>query len=286
MEASMADTAIKRVGGKVKMASWIKEKLPPHSVYVEPFGGSFAVGMQMPRPDGSNYRMVYNDLDGHIWNFFRIIREQPEALMQALEVTPYGRKEFNEAVKFIKSKDIALWESNAVEWARNYIIYNRQSIFGKETGNWCISRQGENICMTWHDLPECLQTMAKHLKTVYVECLDYRKILQKWDSKQSLFYIDPPYEGVEKDFYPVNKTDGFSHEDLRKSLDEVEGSWAVSYYDSPEIRKLYQGFKFYELSVKKHMQTTTKKTTALEVLIVKESKWSVEAYPDCFEEND
>lgn len=281
----MPSTAIKRVGGKVKMAGWIKDNLPPHDIYVEPFGGSFAVGMQMPRPDGSNYRIVYNDLDKHVWNFFRVLREQPEAIIKEVGLTPYSRHEFESAIKFIENEDAETREKNPLEWARNYIVYNRQSIFGKETGNWCISRQGENICMTWNDVPGLLETMSAHLKTAYIECLDYKEILTKWDSEQTLFYLDPPYENVEKDFYHVNKKNGFSHPKLREALDGVKGSWALSYYDSEHIRKLYEGFKFYSLSVKKHMQTKGrgKKSKEIEVLIVHENNWAKEAHPDCFD---
>ena len=266
------------------MAPWIREKLPSHQIYVELFGGSFAVGFQMPRPDGSNYRIVYNDLDRHIWNFFRTLRDQRDDLIRAVELTPYSREEFNRAIELIKSKNAEAREADPLEWARNYVIYNRQSIFGKETGNWCISRQGENISMTWNDLPPLLATMGEHLKTAFIECLDYREVMQKWDSKKSLMYLDPPYEDVEKDFYHVNKGEGFDHEAMRKALDGIEASWAVSYYDSERIRELYKGFKFYPLMVKKHMQIKDKKSSAVEVLIVKENEWAAQAGDDCYGE--
>ena len=51
----MADTIIKRIGGKVKLAKWIIEHLPYHKIYCEPFAGSFAVGLALP--PGDSYKM-------------------------------------------------------------------------------------------------------------------------------------------------------------------------------------------------------------------------------------
>lgn len=280
----MAQTIIKRVGGKVKMSNWIKKKLPAHSVYCEPFGGSFAVGLCLPKPDGSNYRIVYNDLDRHVWNLFRVLRENSKDLIEQVELTPYSRAEFENAVAFIEGGSCE--KANPVEWARCYIVYNRQSFSGKETGDWCISRHGENISNTWSHLPPLMRAVAMHLKTAFVECLDYRELLPKWDSEQTTFYLDPPYLDVEKDFYHVNKEEGFSHTEMRKSLENLQGSWAVSYYDSEEIRDLYKGYKFHELKVKKHMQTKAKKDEATEVLIVRENEWASKrsaGEADCFD---
>jgi len=278
----MAHILIKRVGGKTKIRKWIKERLPPHNIYIEPFGGSFAVGFIMPPSDGSTYRKVYNDLDGHVSNLFKVLRDNCEEFLRLVELTPYSRKDFAASVAFIEGGD---WKTaEPIEWARNYLIYNRQSIFGKETGNWCISLHGENICMTWNNLPNLISALSSSLKEAYIECLDYKDVLNKWDSYEALFYMDPPYEGVEQNFYHVNKKDGFNHEELRDRLLTINGSWAISYYDSKYIRDLYAGYEFHELEVKKHMQTSSSKKTVTELLIVHANKWATsDSFTDLFE---
>ena len=53
---------VRYYGGKAALAPWIIAHMPPHDVYVEPFGGGAAVLLQKSR----SATEVYNDLDG-VW---------------------------------------------------------------------------------------------------------------------------------------------------------------------------------------------------------------------------
>lgn len=79
-------------GGKWKLAEWLIGLMPPHRVYVEPFGGGGSVLMRKPR----SYAEVYNDRWAEVVNVFRVLRDPAQAskLIRALELTPYARDEF------------------------------------------------------------------------------------------------------------------------------------------------------------------------------------------------
>ncbi|ASM76453.1 Site-specific DNA-methyltransferase [Vitreoscilla filiformis] len=98
--ASLAADGPKRAvlryfGGKWAIAPWVLRHLPPHRIYVEPFGGAASVLMRKTRSEIE----VYNDLDSEIVSLFRVIQDpmQCAALMRKLRRTPYARAEFDQA---------------------------------------------------------------------------------------------------------------------------------------------------------------------------------------------
>lgn len=85
--------ALRYHGGKFRIAQWIINQFPEHLCYVEPFGGG---GSVLLRKSPAKIE-VYNDLNGGVVNFFRVLRERPADLIAAIELTPYSRKEFIQA---------------------------------------------------------------------------------------------------------------------------------------------------------------------------------------------
>src|ERR1022692_1860946 len=82
-------------GGKFSHLDWLLPLLPQCQHFCEPFGGSAAVLINRhPSPVET-----YNDLDGEIVNFFRVLREQRDSLIQAIGLTPFSKAEFEAAIK-------------------------------------------------------------------------------------------------------------------------------------------------------------------------------------------
>lgn len=80
-------------GGKWILAPWIIQHLPPHRIYVEPYGGAASVLLRKPR----SYVEVYNDLDSSVVNLFRVLQKPDTAkeLERLLRLTPFARDEFH-----------------------------------------------------------------------------------------------------------------------------------------------------------------------------------------------
>ena len=73
-------------GGKQAQSAYIANLMPAHTTYVEVFGGMGAVFFAK-RPSQIE---IYNDIDDRVVTFFRALRNDPLALVNALELTPYA----------------------------------------------------------------------------------------------------------------------------------------------------------------------------------------------------
>ena len=120
---------IKRVGGKTKIAPWIKSHLPRYSVFVDVFGGSGAVIHSLPHKDKCRY--VFNDLDNKLYTFFKVLQNKAQELAHAINLTPYSRKYFDEACKVINGPGFE--DLDVVDKALVFMIVNRQSFGAKWT---------------------------------------------------------------------------------------------------------------------------------------------------------
>jgi DNA adenine methylase len=180
-------------GGKWLLAPWIISHFPPHRIYVEPFGGAASVLLRKDRA----YAEIYNDLDDQVVNLFRVLRDhtQAEQLRQGLRMTPFSRREFEEA-----------WTTCAepVEMARQLVIRsfmgfgsNAHSDMGrghKTTGFRANSnRSGTTPARDWEGYPDCLPAIIDRLRGVIIESRPALQVMVTHDSPTTLHYVDPPY---------------------------------------------------------------------------------------------
>src|ERR1700761_5583150 len=81
-------------GGKFNHLDWLLPLLPEAHHYCEPFSGSGAVLLNRPPSPVE----TYNDIDGDVVNFFRVLRDKPDDLIRAIGLTPFSREEFFHAI--------------------------------------------------------------------------------------------------------------------------------------------------------------------------------------------
>lgn len=175
-------------GGKFRLASWLMEFFPPHDCYTEAFGGAAGVLLQKPRA----YAEVYNDLDGDVANFFRVLRdpEQRAALVQSCVLTPYARSEFEES--WLPADD-------PVEQARRLAI-RAQMGFGSagstkgQTGFRIDTKREYGTAQAlWALYPAAIEAAGIRLSGVLVENRPALEILVQHDGPDTLHLVDPPY---------------------------------------------------------------------------------------------
>lgn len=267
---------IKRVGGKSKIAKWIVNNLPKGSIFVDVFGGSGAVINELMERSFKNMRFIYNDADSKIYTFFKVLQQQPIDLSHLVNLTPYSRELFNKSFEVIKDEK-EFEKLDEIDKAVIFLIVNRQSFGAKMTKDWSITLNGEVNYKTWNHLPEYIIRVAKTWKNTFLENLDYRDLVKKWDSKDTVFYFDPPYEKCETDYYDENKKKGFDHKEMFATLESMSGSYCASYYggetdsEDSELLNAYKnaGCVIIRKEVTKHLSTQDTKDKVTEVLIIK-----------------
>jgi DNA adenine methylase len=226
-------------GGKFSHLAWLLPLLPSCHHYCEPFAGSAAVLLNRdPSP-----LETYNDLDGEVCNFFRVLRDEKERLVEAIGLTPFSREEFAIACKL----DPAI---APVERARRFYIRARQVRTGlaqtATLGRWAnckdSSRAGmSGVVSRWLGGVEALPTIADRLLRVQIENRPAENVIRLYDSPKTLFYCDPPYiHGTRGDSnaYGHEMTDD-QHRKLAEVLNSVKGMVAISNYQCPLMDELY-----------------------------------------------
>jgi len=178
-------------GGKYSHLDWLLPLLPACHHYCEPFAGSGAALLnRRPSPIES-----YNDLDGEVCNFFRVLRDDKEKLVEAIGLTPFSREEFALACKLDPT-------CLPLERARRFYIRARQVRTGlaqtASIGRWAnckdTSRAGmSGVISRWLGGVEMLPSIAERLLRVQIENRPAADVIHLYDSPSTLFYCDPPY---------------------------------------------------------------------------------------------
>lgn len=212
-------------GGKWRLAPWIIGHMPPHQVYVEPFGGAASVLLRKDRAKTE----IWNDLDGDLFNLFDVLRgPNAAALMHAVSLTMFSRDEF----------DLAYEPTTApVERARRLLVRSHQG-FGsnghaRRTG-WRSKgyRAGKLPQHNWAELPDVLSGVVERLRGVCIDRDDAMNVMSRYDDPSALHYVDPPYHAETRDAGAdyAHELTASGHADLLSFLRTLKGRVMLSGY--------------------------------------------------------
>jgi DNA adenine methylase len=237
-------------GGKWRIAPWIIGHFPPHRTYVEPYGGAASVLMQKSRVSCE----VYNDLDEEVVNVFTILRDPDRAreLARLVSLTPFSRIEHVRAYE--ASKD-------SLERARRMIVrsmmaHGTDATTRRSNPGFRSKRTGDaSHAQDFSNYPQHIRSFVSRLRSVVIECLPAVKVIERYDSDQTLHYVDPPYVSSTRTAsaqpgrgYRFEMTDS-DHKSLAARLHSITGMVVLSGYDSPLYRRLYPDWPVFRRKV-------------------------------------
>lgn len=231
-------------GGKYSHLNWLLPLLPECHHYCEPFGGSAAVLINR-EPSAAE---TYNDIDGDVVNFFRVLRNQSSKLIRAIALTPFSREEFDLAVNGDCEK------ISELERARRFFIRARQARTGlaqtASLGRWAncrnTSRRGmSGVVSRWLGSVDMLPEIAERLIRVQIENRPATDVIRLYDDEKTLFYCDPPYPHEsrgDKKAYLFEMSDS-EHEELSYVIRSAKGKVALSGYRCELMDELYKDWR-------------------------------------------
>lgn len=228
------------LGGKKALHQKIIARIDrvDHATYVEPFvgmGGVFLRRTWRPKLE------VMNDLNGEITNLFRILQRHYPQFLEVMRFQIASRREFE---RLRKAEPSTLTD---LERAARFIYLQRLAFGGRVGGTFGVSLTPPRFSLA--KLEPLLDAAHARLDGVVFENLDWADIIRRYDSKATLFYLDPPYFGGEDD-YGKGMFDRAQFAVMADVLAKIEGAFILSINDTPEIRDWFGAFHLEAVELK------------------------------------
>lgn len=222
------------IGGKRNLAKTICSILDeiPCRTYAEPFVGMGGIFLRRKATPPSE---VINDRARDVANLFRILQRHYPQFLEILRFQLTVRAEFE---RLVATDPDTLTD---LERAARFLYLQRTAFGGKVSGQnfgVAVGRPGRFNLTTLEPMLEDLHT---RLAGVVIECLDWSTFITRYDSDDTVFYLDPPYWGSENDYgkHLFSRDDFAAMGDL---LARMKGRFLLSLNDVPEVRHIFAAF--------------------------------------------
>ena len=229
------------LGGKFRLSKRIISKIEqiPHKIYAEPFvgmGGIFLRRTQIPKAE------IINDINGELVNLYRIVRRYPDTLYKETEFLFASRQEFE---RLLKTSPETLTD---IERAARFLYLQNQAFGGKVTGQSFGVSIDRPARFDFVKLNDRIRAVGERLASVTIERQDFETFIKRYDTKDTLFYLDPPYWGNETD-YGKGVFTRADFERLRDCLTGIKGRFILSLNDTPQVKELFKNFTIEQTDV-------------------------------------
>jgi DNA adenine methylase len=230
MESSIvSNPIIPWLGGKRRLADTLLKRFPPHSCYVEVFAGGAALYFLRHPAEVE----VINDVNGELVNLYRVAKHHLEELVRQFKWALSSREVF----KWMQGTPPA--GLTDIQRAARFFYLQHHAFGGRVQGqSWGTATTAPPVNLL--RLEENLSAAHLRLASTYIENLDWKECIRRYDRPHSFFYMDPPYwetEGYGVDF-PFAE-----YEAMAEIMRGLKGKAILSINDHPDIRRVFEGFQ-------------------------------------------
>ena len=239
-------TILKWAGGKKQLLSEIDARLPEKfNKYLEPFCGGGSVFIHLNQKD-----CIINDINTCLINVYKIIKTNPDALIEGLKKCENTDKYFYNIRNIDRDKK-EFEKLSDVEKAVRFVYLNRVCFNGLYREN---SKGQFNTPFGKYKNPViCDEENIKLLNIFFNDNnitflnKNYSDVI-KLGETNDFIYLDPPYDILtNSSFTKYNKNDftRTDQENLKKELDKANEKgvlWMLSNSDTDFIKNLYKDY--------------------------------------------
>lgn len=232
----MATPIIPWLGGKRRLADTIIPRFPPHTCYVEVFAGGAALYFLRPPAEVE----VINDINGDIVNLYRVVQNHLEEFVRQFKWALSSREIF----KWLQ--DTPSQTLTDIQRAARFFYLQHQAFGGRVDGQtWGTATTAPAVNLL--RIEEQLSAAHLRLAGTYIERLDWRECMRRYDRPHSFFYLDPPYWQTEGYGVPFPWPE---YEAMAAVVRDLQGKAIVSLNDHPDIRACFAGLHMESLPIK------------------------------------
>tara|TARA_R110002153_G_scaffold557_1_gene2667 strand:- start:3601 stop:4428 length:828 start_codon:yes stop_codon:yes gene_type:complete len=241
-----------RIGNKSKIYSILARYFPKEiETFAEPFAGSGAALLRTPPQKYT--KGVLNDIDKMLIKANKFVKsykgteadiEKDFKLIVLKETTEEARlakwtmiiNKLNKRTKSLTPKEAFMYMILAkLTFGSKVVVPNNTVKLYKDMN---IGKFLKNRLFKYRD--------RLNEKNVVLSSSDYKTVLKKYNKPNTFFFIDPPYENSGNMY---GKDSAIDLEQLASLLKDMEANFMLTLNDSPNIRKLFSGFKMRKLVV-------------------------------------
>jgi DNA adenine methylase len=267
-------TLLRYPGGKQKLIKPILNliglDLLKSTRYVEPFlgGGSMAIEIVKKYPNINE--IVLSDIDVNLCALWNSVINNKESLKTLIKDFTPTVESFFKFKEDLQTPDIDPLLRGFKKLAIHQMSY---SGLGEKAGG-PIGGKAQNskylINCRWK--PQSLNKKIDEISNIFKKVNfitsqpvlqeSFPTVLQNWCNKSTFVYLDPPYYKKGEELY-VNSFTSECHLNLRDSVNNLDGRFAISYDKVDEIIRLYSDYKINELKVNYTINTSRNNTEIL-----------------------
>lgn len=246
------NATIRYYGGKGCMYSQIMPFFPKketYDTYIEPFGGSYGVGLRMHFIPPIE---IYNDLDKNVYSLYKVLRDEElfAEFRKRCELCIVDEETRKEQLTLMKNSDLPL-----VDRAFAFFYVNRTSFNG--SGGFSINPLIRNgVSKSVSDMFSAvngLEQMHNRMSKVVVCNKNGLELIDKYNTENVFIYADPPYvfnTRLSSARYNVEMSDT-QHKEFVKLCSKTKAKVLISGYDNALYDVLLEnGFHKHIFSVK------------------------------------